>query len=535
MVFLGRPSEACGPCREGRLRCDRLQPGCTQCFRKQITCPGYRDLSEFYFRDETANAAFKVQNRKPRRRLPAKTKQQSKSHAAANSQEQQHASSSKTPVTTSTTVAVATTRSAGTLAVSDVSPRPPPAEPALEFSLVRYQTISQPMDELARTFFMREYIASSPFEYLPRLCPHGLQNNDAMSASILAASFASLSLKVWEPKMMKLARMHYASALSQTNQALSSPKRAVEDSTLAAVLLLGLFEAIVYSGQQSLDTWNQHTLGTLELLRLRGTRQLDTPLGRQLFVHASGNIRTTCAHTKTPVPQRFLKLYENARLHLDLDDPFSKMTPIVDRVATLRSRIASLGDSERQELLYEALDLDAATAKLGQKVPEEWRFTARSPGERAPISYKGVSLRYPSLLVLRYWNSLRIIRMFLNDVIWIQSSLALDRGPDPDDETDYDGLQRSASRKISSLVVEVLGSCGEYLEFSEDRFSVSARCLIWPLSVIAEISSTPPDARRFALDCLDRLGHDGRIPLPVGDVTKRNSLLADWLPLYYLA
>ncbi|KAK2056129.1 C6 zinc finger domain-containing protein [Colletotrichum caudatum] len=477
MVFLGRPSEACGPCREGRLRCDQLQPGCTQCLRKQITCPGYRDPSDFYFRDETANAAFKV---------------------------------------------------AGTLATLDVSPRPPPAEPSSGSGLVRYQTMSQPMDDLARTYFMREYIASSPFEYLPRLCPYGLQNNDALSASILAASFASLSLKVSEPKMMKLARIHYASALSQTNQALGSPKSAVEDSTLAAVLLLGLFEAIVYSGQQSLDSWNQHTLGTVELLRLRGTRQFDTPLGRQLFLHSSGNIRTSCAHSKTPVPPRFLKLYESSKPHLDLDDPFLKMTPIVDRVATLRSRIASLGDSERHEVLYEALDLDAATAKLGQKVPEEWRFTARHPGERAPMSYKGMSFRYPSLLVLRYWNSLRMIRMFLNDVIWIQSSLVLDRGPDPDDETDYEGLQRSASRKMSSLVVEVLGSCGEYLEFSEDRFSVSARCLIWPLSVIAEISLTPPDARRFALDCLDRLGRDGQIPLSVAEVTKRNSVQTDW-------
>ncbi|KAK1596551.1 C6 zinc finger domain-containing protein [Colletotrichum navitas] len=417
----------------------------------------------------------------------------------------------------STTVAVATTQVAGTLAIPDVSSKTPPAEPSPAFSLVRYQTISQPMDDLARTYFTKEYIASSPFEYLPRLCPYGLQNNDAMSASILAASFASLSLKVSEPKMMKMARIHYARALSQTNQALSSPERAVEDSTLAAVLLLGLFEAIVYSGQQSLDTWNQHALGAVELLRLRGTRQFDTPLGRQLFVHSSGNIRTSCAHTKTPVPERFLKVYENAKPHLDLDDPFLKMTPILDRIATLRSRIASLTDSERHEVLYEALDLDAATAKLGQKVPEEWRFTARHPGERSPISYKGMSFRYPSLLVLRYWNSLRTIRMFLNDVIWIQSSLALDRGPEPDDETDYEGLQRSASRKISSLVVEVLGSCGEYLEFSEDRFSISAKCLIWPLSVIAEISSTPPDARRFALDCLDRLGRGGRIPMSVAE------------------
>ncbi|KAK6225296.1 C6 zinc finger transcription factor [Colletotrichum tabaci] len=542
MVFLGRPSEACGPCREGRLRCDRLQPGCTQCSRKQITCPGYRDPSEFYFRDETANAAFKVQNRKPRRRLPAKTRQRTKTQVGEESQEQQqeqqqqqqsHCGSSGTESATasgSVTTKIKTTQFVGSVTKPDdvSSKAPAAAKPTREHAVVRYRTLSQPLGDLARAYFMTDYITSSPFDYLPELCPYGLTGNNAMSASLLATSFASLSLKMSDPRMMKQARVQYASALSQTNQALSSPKLAVEDSTLAAVLLLGLFEAMVFSGQQSLDSWNLHTLGSIELLRLRGARQFETPLGRKLFFHLSSNIRTCCAHSKTPVPLRFLKIYEGARPYLDLGDPFLEMTDIVDRVATLRSRIAHLEDPQRHEILYEALGLDAATARLGQEVPEEWRFCARLPGERSPMSYKGMSFRYPSLRVLRYWNSLRMIRMFLNDVIWMQASLMLDRGPDPDDETDYEGLQRSANRKMSTLVVEVLGSCGEYLEFSEDRFSVAARCLIWPLSVIAELSLTPPDARLFALECLDQLSRDNRIPHLVADATELTGVQPSW-------
>lgn len=393
--------------------------------------------------------------------------------------------------------------------------------------MVRYRNISQPLEDLACTYFMTDYIATSPFEYLPKLCPYGLRSEDAMSASVLAASFASLSLKLSDTKLMKQATAHYANALYQTNQALSSAKLAVEDGTLAAVLLLGLFEAIVFSGQQSLDSWNAHTLGAVELLRLRGTRQLETPLGRKLFIHSSNNIRTSCAHSMTPVPVRFLKLYEEARPHLDLDDPFLSMTPVVDRVAALRSRISQTSDSGRRDLVIEALDLDAATAKIGHDVPEGWRFTTRSPGERSPMPYKGMSFGYPSLRALRYWNALRIIRLFLNDLIWVQSALILNQGPDQDDKIDYAGLQRSASRKTSTLVVEVLASCGEYLEPSGDRFSVTARCLIWPLSVISEVSLTPPDARQFALNCLDRLSRDGRISQlvsPMNGITRNQGV-----------
>ncbi|KAI8266838.1 hypothetical protein K4K58_009162 [Colletotrichum sp. SAR11_239] len=348
----------------------------------------------------------------------------------------------------------------------------------------------------------------------------------------MAASFASLALKCSDGNLMKQARMHYAKALCQTNKCLSSTDLAVQDSTLAAVLLLGLFEAIVFTGQQSLDSWNAHTVGAVELLRLRGPKQLETPLGRTLFLHSSGNIRTSCAHTKRAVPPRLLQLFESAKPMLDLSDPFLMTAPIVDRVASLRSRIERVHDQNRRDLVWEALDLDIETLRLGQGVAEDWKFTARLPGQSSRLTYKGISLRYPSLRALRYWNALRIIRMFLNDLVWVQSSKILQQGPDLDDETDYEELQTSAKRNMSTLVVEVLASCGEYLEPAEERFSVSARCLIWPLSVIAEVSITPPDARQFATDCLERLGRDCRIPKAADMTTSLLSIQgADCPPL----
>ncbi|KAL0940264.1 C6 zinc finger transcription factor [Colletotrichum truncatum] len=524
MVFSGRPSDACYPCRKGRLRCDRLQPGCTQCSRKDIKCPGYRDLSDFYFRDETANAAFKVQNRKPRRRLPVKARLQTPADAQSTMQNQTVAS---TLAVRTKAVPVAhqnTGRLMGAITSFRSSAEPPP-----DVAMVRYRNVSQSIEGLARTYFMADYISSSPFDYLPQLCPHGLNENNAMSAALSATSFAGLSLKLSDAKLMKQARTHYAMALYQTNQALSSAELAVRDSTLAAVLLLGLFEAMVFTGRQSIESWNAHTIGAVELLRLRGTQQLQTPLGRKLFVHASGNIRTSCAHTKTPVPARFLKLYEQARPYLDLGDPILQVAPIIDRVASLRARVAQANDQYKRELVMEALDLDADTVRLGQSVPEGWKFTARLPEESSPMTYKGISLRYPSLEAVRYWNGLRIVRMFLNDLIWNQSSLVLNQGPDLDDDTDYEELQISTSRNMSTLIIEVLASCGEYIEPSEQRFSVTARCLIWPLSVISEVSLTPPDARQFAIDCLSRLSEDCSLPKAIETTGKaQGSQETDW-------
>ncbi|KAH7382879.1 hypothetical protein BKA64DRAFT_171972 [Cadophora sp. MPI-SDFR-AT-0126] len=53
MVFLGKPSSDCLPCRKRKLRCDLSRSSCGQCKRAKLLCHGYRDPNELVFRDET--------------------------------------------------------------------------------------------------------------------------------------------------------------------------------------------------------------------------------------------------------------------------------------------------------------------------------------------------------------------------------------------------------------------------------------------------------------------------------------------------
>jgi hypothetical protein len=140
--------------------------------------------------------------------------------------------------------------------------------------------------ELAFGYFMSSYVPASPFDYLPDIYNTVASTaQDVVSSTVLAASFASLSLRAGSGKLMNYARMHYSKALTRTNAALASPNTAVLDSSLVSVLLLGLYEAIAFSGRRSPASRTPHTLGAVELIRQRGTKQTSDRTGHTtLFV-----------------------------------------------------------------------------------------------------------------------------------------------------------------------------------------------------------------------------------------------------------
>ncbi|EHK51027.1 hypothetical protein TRIATDRAFT_279683 [Trichoderma atroviride IMI 206040] len=66
MVYCGKPSKGCSHCRERKIRCDQKEPGCGQCIKRHIECPGYRNMVDLMFRDESHDVIKKATSAKPR-------------------------------------------------------------------------------------------------------------------------------------------------------------------------------------------------------------------------------------------------------------------------------------------------------------------------------------------------------------------------------------------------------------------------------------------------------------------------------------
>jgi hypothetical protein len=107
--------------------------------------------------------------------------------------------------------------------------------------------------------------------------------NHALRTAIEAAGMAGISNRFYAPHIAAKSKVQYGRALAATKQALDNPVKSIEDSTLAAVILLGFFEFITCESWDRYRSWVAHIKGATALLRLRGQKQFTYERGGQLY------------------------------------------------------------------------------------------------------------------------------------------------------------------------------------------------------------------------------------------------------------
>lgn len=110
--------------------------------------------------------------------------------------------------------------------------------------------LSPSVSEVGRCFFWNNYVLEdirSAQGWLDQLSPAegSMSENPAVMMVIEAIGLASVANMQRVPALMATARKQYAEAVSRTNVMLSSLNESISDSTLAAVILLGMFEVSI--------------------------------------------------------------------------------------------------------------------------------------------------------------------------------------------------------------------------------------------------------------------------------------------------
>jgi len=352
---------------------------------------------------------------------------------------------------------------------------------------------------------------------------------DAVSSAILAASYASLSVRVGSQKLMTTARKYYMEALTRTNVALSSSDTATLDNCLIAVLLLGLYEAIAFPGGRSLASWTAHTKGAVALIRLRGTKQFTTDLGTRLFIQTCNSFRSSCMQRGIAVSEEFRQIFNEAKPFLDVNQakpfldtnmPNIRAGPLLDKISILHARVRRFCPLEELPgLINDALQLEKEVRALMGILPESWQYQV-IPSNIAPAcSYQGFAHSYPAYRTVRHWNMLRIMRLFLKEVVWRVASgvgRAKKQGMLENlqlyNDFDVKAFQAIAMDDSTQLVTEVLASVTHFLDKSGTTFTLASRFLIWPLTILSQLELTPESARKFAIKSLYDIATQARIP-----------------------
>lgn len=148
------------------------------------------------------------------------------------------------------------------------------------------------IDELASCHFISNYVliprqglatTRGFLEFvLPLLSPKTASQH--FLYAFRACAMASLNNRVGTGNDFdKEALGYYTKALATTFTALKDPEMTRRDDTLAAILLLGLFENITAKNLGML-AWSSHIEGAIGLVKTRGPEQLKTKIGLDLFI-----------------------------------------------------------------------------------------------------------------------------------------------------------------------------------------------------------------------------------------------------------
>lgn len=264
MVYCGKPSKGCGECRSRKIRCDQARPACSQCTKASRTCSGYRDQLSLMFRDESQQVVRKAKSNAPTRRA-AKVSKRTSVHTSTPSPREKTASPSGDDKSLQSLQGTPSSEdSVSDLTVpSDSSPdrqalaRPVRDKPLqrIDQPVVNVQPSYYPTQDEAVCYFLR-YNAWPGAFWMLSATPDIFQQSgstslQAMKAGVVSVGTAMLSRIRRSPSLKLAAEKEYGNALRLMNTAVSDVREARANPTLAAVLLLAIFEVGSASGSTS--------------------------------------------------------------------------------------------------------------------------------------------------------------------------------------------------------------------------------------------------------------------------------------------
>ncbi|RYP92556.1 hypothetical protein DL770_001314 [Monosporascus sp. CRB-9-2] len=401
MVYCGKPSRGCQMCRTRRIKCDETKPTCLKCAKSRRVCPGYKDEFDLVFRNETQSTELKA--RKASRK------------ASAQKMDQQVSGQSSSPSGTPS------------------SALPDGVKSSLGQAVV--PALNQPVEQRASCFFVSNFVLvpkpEDPRGFYDYLVP--LLNQEG-PGSHLEHAFNACSLALFynrrgpSTNLSERALNEYAKALSKTNAALRDAEAQKADSTLAAVLLLGTFENI--TGKQiAIEAWGSHVEGAIQLVKIRGRRQLRTGIGLLLFIAVRTQmIMHTFSFGKSPSmgAQWWLEGAVKNQTASECQRVAIKAGELLDEVRRYMTVLQRT--PENIEIVLEVIrrcqTVDQEAVSWMNSLPEHWQYKTVAWENHVPNNdyskaevFPGRVDVYADAYIASVWNMVRTTRLILHIMI----------------------------------------------------------------------------------------------------------------------
>ncbi|KAF4892029.1 hypothetical protein CGCF415_v001707 [Colletotrichum fructicola] len=497
MVYYGALSKGCQRCRKRKVKacailnptipqrkCDQQRPGCLKCEKGKTQCPGYRDLADVLFRDERQ----RIKNRFHKSPEPERDE--------TLLDIQLHDVCTGTDV--GLTDFVRTAISSGTISTS----------------------LGQTLEDRAANFFFAYYTTTGPpfgdtyQEWLAQTYLEAVPSN-VVRAAVQAVGMAAISNVHNAPDVIIQAKERYCQALNATNLALRDPTLVAADSTLMAILLLGLFEArqtVTFENWRDYQTWATHIEGATALLQVRGQEQFSRELGIQLYMQFRNQILQACIQRGARVPAALVEVtteFESSRLGMRyVNNRPGSLALIGFRIVNLRADIKSQRITDPDAICQIILDIKSDLQAWAALQTHRAYYVTEVIEPRTGTYFNGKRHVYTSVWGAQVWNNWRSLGILANEILlnYVDQQNAYN-------ESLKEAMRFEAFSAIRNLSTDI---CISTTDLSG---SPRASTMIWPLYIVSQEEMNSAAVRSWAADHL----HGIKVSLGI----KQAAVLAD--------
>lgn len=361
--------------------------------------------------------------------------------------------------------------------------------------------------------------------------PQGSPSHQAMMASMAAVGMAMLSSVRKSSTMKVTAAREFGSALTLVNTALSDKVQAKSHFTLAAVLLLSIFEIVTSRRQEDLDAWTNHAYGAAALLELREADQFQDELGLGLFYQTRFQIIVCCLQTISYFPPSVTKLLKSATFLPSGISPYSEnIMDINTKLTNLRADIKRAKITSDAEILSAAYEIDAELTMWLASLPLNFAFITACADSRLENHCCGVSAYsnwyhiYPDLWICSIWNHYRCARILVGEIIASELKRLRKRTPAVSLSKDFQIQEQSIYDRVRECATDICYSIPYYFGAADigkaegpsgysSVHSISGRyagslVVLWFLTMAGTTDEVGSPLRNYAIDVLRIIGNE---------------------------
>jgi hypothetical protein len=329
--------------------------------------------------------------------------------------------------------------------------------------------------------------------------------DEHLLASITAAGLASFSNSVHSPELMTEARRRYGAALGLTNAALRSPTEAKKDSTLFAVMILGVFETLAGNNAQSLLAWAEHVNGAAALVKLRGLDQFRTDAGQRMFYQVTGNLVVTCIQRITPMPAHIIDLRKAAEGMVDTSSQAWMVSSIIIDFTIFQAAVHDRRLVGPRAIVEAALAIDQHFLAACSDVAPDWQYQVMHTDEAPHLVWNKTYYAYHNAWAAQLWNGMRTCRVLLHEIICDQLLSSASAITPIFTEAEAAVQEQSSASIMQETARDILCSIPHHVPVSQSADESSlltgfrSSLILWPLYLVGAMDTSSEEVRDWAV------------------------------------